>query len=200
MNKKSKKIIILLSLALILLISSIGGYTYAKYRTSVKGEVQADIAKWSFKVNEDSEQIETITLSDTIQGYIPENLLAEGKIAPGTQGQFTINLDGTETEVGIAYDVIFVNEQNKPTNLTFTYGENTFSSLKKMQPYLMGIIDADEQDKTREITIGWEWQYETGTEEEITANDIIDTQEGIADLDYTFDIVVIGTQRPFKVE
>ena len=46
----------------------------------------------------------------------------------------------------------------------------------------------------RIIQILWRWEYETGTDTEIEANDIIDTQEGIADLDYTFDVVVTGTQ------
>lgn len=200
MNKKSKKIIILLSLALILLTSGIGGTTYAKYRTSVKGGEEVEIAKWSFKVNEESEQIETISLADTIIGDVPENLIAKGKIAPGIQGQFTLNIDATESEVGLTYNVKFINEENKPTHLIFTYGGNTFNSLEKIQSYLEGTIDADEEDKTREITIGWEWEYETGIAEGIKANDIIDTQEGIADLDYTFNIVVTGTQIPFTVE
>ena len=48
--------------------------------------------------------------------------------------------------------------------------------------------------KNRKIQILWEWDYETGTGDEITSNDEIDTQEGIANLDYSFDVIVTGTQ------
>ena len=55
MKKKSKKLTILLCALLALLAISVGGYTYAKYTTSITGGGQVDIAKWSFKVDNNSE-------------------------------------------------------------------------------------------------------------------------------------------------
>ena len=52
------------------------------------------------------------------------------------------------------------------------------------------------EEKVKEITIEWRWEYETGTEEEIEENDKIDTQNGIDALNYTFDVIVTGTQMP----
>lgn len=54
------------------------------------------------------------------------------------------------------------------------------------------------QEKTKTITVGWKWDYETGsTKEEIEKNNKIDTEEAKYINDYTFDIVVTGTQvRP----
>ena len=47
----------------------------------------------------------------------------------------------------------------------------------------------------KEIIVKWEWPYETGENADaITFNDKKDTQDAIADLDYTFDVVVTGTQ------
>ena len=193
MKKKSKKLIGLLGIALIVLTLCVGGYTYAKYRTEAKGGGQVDIAKWSFKVDESSQKIETINLSDTVD----ETLLVNGKVAPGTKGEFTIDIDGTGTEVGINYDVNFANEINKPTNLVYTYNGEKFSSLAKVAEKLKGSILANDEVKTKTLTIGWQWDYETGEEStEINKNDVIDTQEGIANLDYTFDVIVTGTQMP----
>ena len=140
MKKKSKKLIGLLGIALIVLTLCVGGYTYAKYRTEVKGGGQVDIAKWSFKVDESSQKIETIKLSDTVD----ETLLVNGKVAPGTKGEFTIDIDGTGTEVGINYDVKFANETNKPTNFVYTYNGEKFNSLAKVAENLKGSILAND--------------------------------------------------------
>ena len=193
--RKSKKIILILTLLLVVLTLGIGGYTYAKYRTSIRGGGQVDVAKWSFKVNGDSEDLETIQLFETID----ESKLVNGKIAPGTSGEFTINIDGTGTEVGIDYHIKFENEQNKPTNLVYYYENQKYNSLSEIGPAVNGTIFADDEDKIRDITIQWEWQYQTGDVDEIDTNDAIDTQEGIANLDYTFDVIVTGTQVPFAI-
>lgn len=193
MKKKSKKLIMLLGLVLTVLTFSVGGYTYAKYTTSVKGGGQLDIAKWSFIVNESSQRIETIKLTDTVDA----TLLANGKVAPGTKGEFTIDVDATGTEVGVNYEVKFANETNKPTNLVFTYNGEKFTTLANLAEKLKGSILANDAQKAKSFTIKWQWDYETGTgETEIAKNDAIDTQEGIGNLDYTFDVIVTGTQMP----
>ena len=193
MEQKTKKIIIISVLLLTVLACGLGGYTYAKYRTAVRGGGQVEVAKWSFKVNNSSEQIETINLEDTIAG---EYLLANGKIAPGAEGQFSLLLDATESEVGVHYDIEFKSEKNKPQNLKFIYEGQTYNSLTEMSHEIIGNILANEEEKVKEITIEWRWGYETGTEEEIEENDKIDTQNGIDALNYTFDVIVTGTQMP----
>ena len=189
MKKKTKKLIILLCALLLLIGVGTGGYTYAKYRTTEKGGGQADIAKWSFKVGTEEEQIQNIKLVNTVD----KDTLANGKIAPGTSGEFFINLDATGSEVGVDYEVKFTNEKNKPSNITFSYSGQKYHSLSEITA-IKGKIGVDEENKTRRIQILWTWEYETGTGEEINENDILDTQEGIADLEYSFDVSVIGTQ------
>lgn len=189
MRKKSKKIIILLSILILMLAIGTGGYTYAKYRTAVKGGGQADIAKWAFTVGKNSEEIKNITLSNTVE----KDTLINGKIAPGTSGEFFINIDGTGSEVGIDYEVKFSNETNKPTNIIFSYGGKEYKSLSEITD-IKGKIGVDTEVKTRKIQILWRWEYQTGSDNEITKNDEIDTQEGIANLDYSFDVIVTGTQ------
>ena len=193
MEQKTKKIIIISVLLLTVLACGLGGYTYAKYRTAVRGGGQVEVAKWSFKVNNSSEQIETINLEDTIAG---EYLLANGKIAPGAEGQFSLLLDATESEVGVHYDIEFKNEKNKPQNLKFIYEGQTYNSLTELSKQIIGNILANEENKVKEITIRWRWKYETGTEDEIEENDEIDTQNGIEALNYTFNVIVTGTQMP----
>lgn len=190
MKKKVKNIAIVLSILMMLISVGLGGYSYAKYSSQIKGNGEMDVAKWSFKVNESSTQIAKIKLTDTIDA----TKLVEGKVAPGTGGQFTFEVDATEAEVGVKYMINFENEQNKPTNLIFTYNGQKFKSLAEMKNRIIDFINANDSEKTREITITWEWPYETGEGDTLAENDKIDTQEGINDLNYTFDVVVKGIQ------
>ena len=189
--KKSKKIVLLVIAIVAITLLFVGGRAYAKYMARVTGQGTADIAAWSFKVNENEEKLQTISLKSTINN----SSLVNNKIAPGTEGEFQIKLDATGSEVGINYVIKFENESQKPTNLKFTYDGKTYNSLKNLQQDLIGTINANDENKVKAITVGWNWKYETGnTAQEIASNDLIDTQDAKQMSNYTFDIIVTGTQ------
>ncbi|MBR3162663.1 MAG: hypothetical protein IKF17_01000 [Clostridia bacterium] len=185
-----KKIAIGLCVLAVIVLAFIGGNVLAKYQSQVKGQGIADVAKWVFNVNGNSSAIQTIAINKSYD----QSTLTNGKIAPGTQGTFDIIIDATGSEVGVDYTVAFLNEKNKPTNLKFKYENEEFSSLQDLQENLTGTIDANEDNKKKTLTISWLWNYETGDANQISTNDKIDTDDGTKDLDYTFDVVVTGTQ------
>lgn len=166
----------------------IGGSTYAKYFTKIDGEGGAEVARWSFKANNETETIANIKLSDTDN----QDKIVANKIAPGTSGAFDIILDATGADVAIDYTVKFDNLQNKPTNLKFTYNGTTANSLEELEEVLKGRIALNDS-RTKTLTINWDWAYQTGNDEsEIANNDEIDTND--AGKDFTFDIIITGTQ------
>lgn len=175
-------------------VSAIMGVTNSKYINRINGDGETEIAKWHFTVNDATETAETIKLADTYN----EDTLINGRIAPGTSGSFDLVVDATGSEVGVKYEVDFKNETNKPSNLKFKYNDGTtehkLDQIEDLEQYFTDTINADDADKTRTLTVDWEWEYETGTGSEITTNDEIDTDEGLAALDYSFDVVVTGTQ------
>jgi len=188
---KKKKVIIVSSILIIMLLAFIGGQAYAKYISQVRGNGIAEIATWSFKVNGQKEQVQEIKLVST---YNSETLV-NNKIAPGTSGSFNIIVDATGSEVGIKYNIKFAEESNKPQNLKFVYGGKEYDSIKQLGDELSGTIAANEEDKTRTINVQWKWDYETGSSaEQINANDIIDTNDAISIANYTFQVIVTGTQ------
>ena len=160
--KKNKKIVLLLTAIIATLVSFLGGHTYAKYMSKVTGNGTAEIASWKFKVNENEEKMQTISLNSTINNLT----LANEKIAPGTSGNFQINLDATGADVGIFYTINFENETEKPTNLNFKYAGATYKDLGYLRNAIVGTINADSEEKIKTITIEWNWPYETGTTEE----------------------------------
>lgn len=188
---KKKKALLILGILLVMLLAFIGGQAYAKYVSSIRGEGIAEIATWDFKVNGQKEQVEQINLVSTCNN----ETLVNNKIAPGTSGEFKIIVDATGSEVGINYNITFTEEENKPQNLKFIYDGVKYDSIKELENNLSGIINANEPNKSKTINIQWEWEYETGkTEEEINANDILDTKDAEQIKNYTFDVIVTGTQ------
>lgn len=190
MNKK-KTTLLVICVLLALIISFIGGKTFSKYVSEVKGTGTAEIANWVFKVNGKEDVVQNVNLLST---YNNETLI-NNKVAPGTSGSFNIVIDATGSEVGVEYAIQFLNESEKPQNLIFIYDDKQYTTIQELEEDLSGTINANDENKTRTITINWEWQYETGVNEnEINQNDKIDTNNAKQLENYTFDIYVTGTQ------
>ena len=188
---KKKKVLITLALLAIILLAFIGGQAYAKYVSEVRGEGVAQVATWNFKVNGQSEQVEEINLASTCNN----ETLVNNKIAPGTSGSFDIKVDATGSEVGINYNIAFTEEENKPQNLKFKYNNTEYNSIKDLEKDLSGTINANDENKVRTLNVGWKWDYETGSNpDEISKNDLVDTQNAQEIQNYTFDVIITGTQ------
>ena len=188
---KKKKAVIALCILVVMLVAFIGGQAYAKYISQVRGNGIAEIATWSFKVNGEKEQVQEIRLASTCNNQT----LVNNKIAPGTSGSFNIKIDATGSDVGINYNITFAQEENKPQNLKFVYGGIEYSSIKELEGKLSGMIEANERVKTRTINVRWQWDYETGRDpSQINENDIVDTKDATNVANYTFQVIVTGTQ------
>ena len=70
----------MLAILAVIILAFVGGQAYAKYFTKVKGTGMAEIATWSFKVNGEREQVQSINLASTVN----DETLVDNKIAPGT--------------------------------------------------------------------------------------------------------------------
>lgn len=190
MKNMKKKIIVGVSLV-VLGASAFLGITRSKYVNQITGNGETEIAKWHFVVNDESETMATIKLADTYD----QDSLINGRIAPGTSGSFDLVIDASESEVGLRYVVDFENETNKPSNLKFKYKDRVLDEIEDYEQFFTDVIDADDTNKIRTLTVDWEWKYETDNNgNTIAENDKTDTDEGLDALDYTFDIIVTGTQ------
>ncbi|MDO5556736.1 MAG: hypothetical protein Q4G05_00605 [Clostridia bacterium] len=190
-NKKIKKAMSMVGLIILILMSFIAINTFSKYISEVDGHTKGSVAKWKFRVNGAEDCLGTFTLSQTAS---PETLVDE-KIAPGTSGGFDIIIDASESETGVGYKVEFDNEASKPTNLKFMYNGVMIETLEGLENVLKGEIAANDPEKIKVLTIGWVWDFETGSNQsQINSSDMTDTSEGELIQNYTFDIVISGTQ------
>ena len=196
MTEKKRALRVCLIIALVLLIFLVG-YTFAKYYSEIKGGGTGTIAKWSFVANNSKDTIQTISLVDSANKVS----LVEGKIAPGTKGSFDIVIDATGSEVGVDYEVNVAEETNLPTNLLYKVtvdGETSesYTSLTELaEDKLMGNLDTVNGEYTKNITVEWEWPYETINENGVSDGDAADLVDGTKDnLNYEFVLQIIGTQ------
>ncbi len=163
-------LLIIFLIAVIMVTSSIGLYAWAKYTSSISGNATAQVAKWSFKlvdgVTETSDVIEfAFTRTD---GY---EHVVEGRLAPGTFGEFEIGIDARGTETILEY-VIDVELENKPTYLKFYKDEARTQeiSVADGEFSVKGFMSLDDVKEIRTETIYWDWPYENG-------DDVTDTND-----------------------
>ena len=195
MNKQ-KKITKVVVLAILLLVVIMLGYTFSKYTKSYTIPTSSTVAKWSFAGevfnSKNSSTETTISLADTIKN----SKIKENRIAPGTNGDFTIVVDATGSEVDLDYKVELLEETNKPQNLKFSYNGNIYDSLSELissEEIFSGKISYADQELKKEILVEWEWPYESYNNEGILLDDI-DMQDGENISNYEFTLKISGTQ------
>lgn len=208
---KKQKTMFCSILIFLLLIVFLAGYTFAKYYSSYSAIGSAQIAKWNFKVTDwstsETEEIFLVNTADDIS-------LEDGKIAPGAQGEFEIELDARDSEVDVKYYIEASESGNKPSNLLFrvkkdgTESENQYASIEELaEAELTGVISKNDETQIKRLTIIWNWPYETGkNSEEIASEDKEDTAAGTGTVtgqenvfDYSFSLKVVGTQAKVTI-
>lgn len=94
----------LLIIAILLMLVTISLSSYAIYKSSATGTASADVAAWVVKV--DGTNIvssNTFTANDIV--WSQNSNIKSGKIAPGSQGTITFEIDASESEVALDYTV-----------------------------------------------------------------------------------------------
>ena len=190
-KSKNKGAVVVLALALIVAII-LSMYAYSKYTSTLTGNGTSTVAKWSFKVNGQTQTIPDIELGETMDAH---NNVVTPKLAPGTSGHFDLILDGSGSEVAIDYNIKLAITQ-KPTNLKFYLDDKYQTPISETDGTLniAGSIALEDVNTPLTKTIYWQWPYETGkTSNEIDKNDETDTKDSGKNV--TMTITVTGTQR-----
>ena len=176
------------ALALTVVSSCMVGGTLAKYTTTATGTGSAIVAKWapSFKGGTNGGNFEDsidVKLTDTtLNGKV-----VNGKIAPGTDGSFSVQVSRGATEVEFTYSVSISDLKNRPANLKF-YSDNSFTSDKELVETSVGsgiyelsssdTMGLTDSDKT--LTVYWQWPYSVDSESSSPAEESRDAADSEA--------------------
>lgn len=185
MKKGNKKILVI---ALLLLLIGAGIATYAIYRTSAIGTATVATATWSVKVNGTDTETGSFTFGANDITWTTNTSANNGKIAPGSTGTITLEIDATGTEVNVDYTAtvgtILVNGVAN-TNSGFTVTPATSSDAAGTISYS---TTANAMKKTLTFNVVW-----TGAETDTTSKDQADmAMDGI---NITIPITVTAKQH-----
>lgn len=198
-NRKVKGnagLIVLIALVIAIITASlcVSMYAWAKYKTREQGGAVATVAKWDV----------TFTKGSTMftESY---NYVATERLAPGTEGAYTITVNSTNTEVAYKYTIVMSNIQGKPTNLHFytdaAHQHEITLTDNGTKAVVYNEVQVDLDSTTHKaatsdsVTIYWWWPYETGSgAAEIASNDAIDTADGVAGGTMSFNVTLTAWQ------
>ncbi len=174
-NKKRTNKSLLLYLAIFALF--VFSTSFSKYLNNGASRFEAEVAKWSIKINGVQIDQSTSTITNEMNLVVTENESQDGKIMPGQKGYFDIVIDPKYTEVSLKY-TITLNTTDLPENLELkSYALNDFN-LKNTMPNnntLEGLILLDGKDSLEDVDrktfrIYWEWPQEEEPMENILEN------------------------------
>lgn len=181
----------------ILAVSSFGIYVYARYRESLQGTGSAQVAKWYFDLkNGSGTSVQTGNVSFPITRTDGRTHVVEGKLAPGTYGEFEMQIDTRTTEVDLTYE-ISIELTHCPQNLKFYRDSDRIVELEKQHNSTTGtdtivlkkyLIHEQAYTYYQTVKIYWEWPYESGELE----SDLQDTED--AQYDMTMNITATATE------
>lgn len=194
MKNKKRVIGVLVCIALILSMF-LAGYSFARYYKTINiGTVQKSIARWNFNSKSTNADIN----------------LSNEKIAPGSSGQFEIEVDSTDSEVPVEYEIKVDNEINIARNMKFfaeikdqkgniskTEEKSSFSQIATEN--LKGIIPVEANNQKRILVVHWNWPFNENEETTIDSEDgTLQTVNGNSSLECGFNIQIIGKQANLK--
>lgn len=129
--KKNKKIalIVLLFIVLVAIIIYAIITTYATFRSEFSGNMEMENATWKIIVNN------TDISSQTVKNFTIDKInvdksegVEDGKLAPGSKGNFNILIDPTETDVSVKYELKINTEYLDETNIKIESVNETLHS------------------------------------------------------------------------
>lgn len=173
MKKNSTMRLAALLLVLTLVTSCFVGGTFAKYTAGATVEAgDVTVAQWAFEV--DGTNIATTTpgtvefnLFESIKDTAgaDENDVADGKIAPGTSGEFKLEVKNS-SEVSAKYTITFDTSALGNIPLKFAVDSGNFGTLSAISS------DKIEAGQSVEYTVKWMWDFNSA--------DTVDNPLGIA--------------------
>ena len=144
--------IILLSITLFIAFD-----TYALFETNSNGTLDFDIAKWVIKLNDRDITLDKIVTLDDFT-YINSSHTEDGYFAPGSKAEYEINIDTSETDVKVLYDIIIDDSELEayPNIISKIVDVDTNKELVSNE--ISGLIDLNDSNAIKRIKIVLDWQ------------------------------------------
>ena len=135
--------------------------TYALFETNANGNGELEIGKWVILLNNnDVTETRTITLNDLV--YVNGTHTENGYFAPGSQAYFDLEIDASNSDVSIAYQLdIDDSALDEYPNIYFTATNLDSGDTSNTDSY-NGLIRLSDSNRVHniKITLMWDNQLE----------------------------------------
>lgn len=162
-----KKIWLIAIITLLITVFSIVS-TFALFETNASGDGIMEIGKWKIYLNDvDISTANTITLNDFV--FSGSNHTQNGYFAPGSSATFDIEIDASESDVSIAYNLdIDDSVLDDHPNIAFSITNlNTNQSISSNT--YSGVIGINDQNRVIQLRISLVWTNNVSYDENDTA-------------------------------
>ena len=119
--KKIKKILNIAFVLMIIITVIVINKTYALFESNLDLLINMDVARWNITVND------TMVNSESVQSFVIKNLqlnanskVENGKVAPGSQGTFDVEMDFKDTDVSVKCELEVDGERMNEAGLSFS--------------------------------------------------------------------------------
>lgn len=162
----SKKILLracLLGISLVLATTCIISNTFAKYTTTINLKADTNVAKWSFSVeNTDIYTSNTFTfgLYDTVKYSDMDGIADLGTknlIAPGTVGEFVVDLNNTSDVSAMCEMTLKPTYSNLPSGVSKIPLEFSFDGTNYSANPAKYTVSSIASKATKTVTVYWRW-------------------------------------------
>lgn len=165
--KKKNDMMFILVFAVIVGISLLylSQASYAKYRRKIDATLNAQVANWNIKVNNETINNKTV-LNNTIQPSIVENAyVKDGTIAPGTTGYFDIVINAEDCDVDFSYEITGAADEDTPL-LDFVITEYEIGGVRNPYSDVAKITGEKEKNSgDTSVRVYFKWNDDPETEE-----------------------------------
>lgn len=179
---------IIISLSLIIFFSM----SYAKYRKVIEAEVDAKIASWRIKVNNEDIKNKKVLSQKIIPVFPGDEYTKPDVLAPGSIGYFDIIIDTKDVEVNLNYELTAENSPDSSiTDLivkSYTINPATNDEQIPYEDMISNVIQYNNEKTTIRIYIEWNDDDEnsTMTNEDDTNVAIDETSKAIINVKIKF--------------
>ena len=165
MKRNYKSPLLTLTIILFLLTVYTIAHTFAVFESEAELETELNIAKWNIKVNNElvtGSTNHTFSIEDDYLSVEQNNKVIEKKIAPGTEGNFDIEIFPDGTQVSLRFDVFIdtsqvTNSKIKVNNIvSLTNGVTMIRTSDKVFTGVLPLADI-QAGKTARLRVTFEW-------------------------------------------
>lgn len=139
--------------------------SYAKYRRKIEGNMEATVASWNIKVNNESINNKTVLTNDIVPVIDSNTYVKSNVIAPGSTGYFDLIINAEEVDVDFNYDISgSVAEDTPLTDLIITeYEVNGVRTAYNESNKITGTLQKNTGNTSIRIYFKWNDNADTET-------------------------------------